>query len=81
MAYQVFSKDRLIPSTNGEMNEEDLCKIMIKLEENDNLDYVRTVPATERTINTLIMIKQGTREELIEENRKLYEAREWEKYI
>ena len=54
---------------------------MIRLEENNNLNYVRTVPATERTINTLIMIKQGTREELIEENRKLYEAREWEKYI
>ena len=64
-----------------EMNEEDICNIMIRLEENNNLDYVRTVPATERTINTLIMIKQGTREELIEENRKLYEAREWEKYI
>lgn len=81
MAYQVYSKERLIPGTNGEMNEEDICNIMIRLEENNNLDYVRTVPATERTINTLIMIKQGTREELIEENRKLYEAKEWEKYI
>ena len=81
MAYQVYRKDRVIPGTNGEMNEEDIRILSRKLEANDNLDYLCTLPATERTINTLVMIKEGTREELIEENRKLYEAREWEKYI
>lgn len=81
MAYEVFSKDRLIPGTNGEMNEENVLILARKLEANGNNNYLHTLPATERQINTLIMIKQGSREELIEENRKLYEAREWEKYI
>jgi len=81
MAYQVFSKDRLIPGTNGEMNEEDIRILGRKLEANDNFVHIGTLPVTERVINTLIMIKEGTREELIERNRKLYEAREWEKYI
>ena len=63
MAYQVYSKDRLIPGTNGEMNEEDIRILARKLEANDNNDYLHTLPATERQINTLIMIKQGTREE------------------
>lgn len=81
MAYQVYSKDRLIPGTNGEMNEEDIRILARKLEAKDNLAYIGTLPVTERVINTLIMIKEGTREELIERNRKLYEAREWEKYI
>ena len=81
MAYQVFSKDRLIPGTNGEMNEEDIRILARKLEANGNQDYLHTLPAIERVINTLIMIKEGTREELLVRNRKLYEAREWEKYI
>lgn len=81
MAYQVFSKDRLIPGTNGEMNEEDIRILSRKLEANGNQDYLHTLPAIERVINTLIMIKEGTREELLVRNRKLYEAREWEKYI
>lgn len=81
MAYQVFSKDRLIPGTNGEMNEEDIRILGRKLEANDNFVHIGTLPVTERVINTLIMIKEGTREELIERNRKLYEAKEWEKYI
>lgn len=81
MAYQVFSKDRLIPGTNGEMNEEDIRILGRKLEANDNFVHIGTLPVTERVINTLIMIKEGTREELIERNRKLYEAREWERYI
>ncbi|WP_300720598.1 hypothetical protein [uncultured Brachyspira sp.] len=81
MAYQVYSKDRVIPGTNGEMNEDDLCKIMIRLEENNNLNYAGTVPSSERVINTLVMIKEGTKEELIERNRMLYEARGWEQYI
>lgn len=81
MAYQVFSKDRLVPGTNGEMNEEDIRILARKLEANGNQDYLHTLPAIERVINTLIMIKEGTREELVERNRKLYEAKEWEKYI
>lgn len=81
MAYQVFSKDRLVPGTNGEMNEEDIRILGRKLEANDNFVHIGTLPVTERVINTLIMIKEGTREELIERNRKLYEAREWERYI
>ena len=81
MAYQVFSKDRLIPGTNGEMNEEDIRILGRKLEANDNFTHIGTLPVTERVINTLIMIKKGTREELVERNRKLYEARGWEAYI
>ena len=81
MAYQVFSKDRLIPGTNGEMNEKDIRRLGRKLEANNNCAHIGTLPVTERVINTLIMIKEGTREELIERNRKLYEAREWERYI
>ncbi len=81
MAYKVFNKDRLIPGTNGEMNEEDIRILSRKMEAKNNLNYLHTLPATERTIKTLIMIKEGTREELIEENRILYEAKEWEKYI
>ena len=81
MAYQVFSKDRLIPGTNGEMNEEDIRILGRKLEANNNFAHIGTLPVTERVINTLIMIKEGTREELIERNRKLYEARAWERYI
>lgn len=81
MAYQVFSKDRLVPGTNGEMNEEDIRILARKLEANGNQDYLHTLPATERVINTLIMLKDGTREELVARNRKLYEAKEWEKYI
>lgn len=54
------------------MNEQDLLVLLEKLEEKDNLNYVGTLPQTERGINTLIILKQGTKEELIEENRKLY---------
>lgn len=81
MAYQVFSKDRLIPGTNGEMNEEDVLILAKKLEANNNLSHIGTLPATERIINTLIMIKDGTREELVERNRILYESKGWEAYI
>lgn len=81
MAYEVLSKDRLIPGTNGEMTEYDLYILLRKLEAKNNLIYADKLPQCERGINTLVMIQEGTREELIEENRKLYEAREWEKYI
>lgn len=63
------------------MTEHDLYIALIQLEAKDNLDYADTLPQCEKGINTLIMLKEGTREELIEENRKLYEAREWKKYI
>lgn len=72
---------RLIPGTNGEMTENDLYILLRKLEYKDNMDYADTLPQCERGINTLVMIKEGTRDELIEENRKLYEAKEWEQYI
>ncbi len=77
----LINNERLIPGTNGEMTEYDLFLLLNKLAENNNFEYAATLPHCERGINTLVMIKHGTREELIERNRKLYEAKEWEKYI
>ena len=70
-----------IPWTNGEMTEHDLFLILSKLSEKGHSDCFEYIPVIERGIDTLVMIKQGTKEELIEENRKLYEAKEWEKYV
>ncbi|MDY5051348.1 MAG: hypothetical protein SPF17_07980 [Candidatus Mucispirillum faecigallinarum] len=77
----LMNSQKLIPGTNGEMTEHDLYVLLTQLEENNNFEYAATLPQCERGINTLIMIKKGTREELIERNRQLYKAREWEKYI
>lgn len=70
-----------IPGTNGEMTEHDLFLILSKLAEKGNFDCFGSIPVTERGIDTLVMIEEGTREELIEENRILYEAKAWEQYL
>ncbi|MDE7314873.1 MAG: hypothetical protein K2N11_04145 [Mucispirillum sp.] len=70
-----------IPGTNGEMTEHDLFLLLSQLAEKGHSDCFDSIPVTERGINTLVMIKQGTKEELIEENRKLYEAKAWEQYL
>lgn len=70
-----------IPGTNGEMTEHDLFLILSKLAEKGHFDCFDRIPIAERSIDTLVMIEEGTREELIEENRRLYEAKEWEKYV
>lgn len=75
------NSNKLIPGTNGEMTEHDLYLLLRQLESKDNLDYAETLPQCERGINTLIMIKQGTKKELIERNKKLYEAKQWEQYV
>ncbi len=74
-------RERIIPGTNGEMTELDLVLLLEKLEEKNNFDYADLLPICEMAIDTFVMLKEGTKEELIEENRKLYEAKEWEKYI
>lgn len=72
---------KFIPGTNNEMTEGDAFELAKKMEAKDNLKYLSTLPLPERAIQTLVMIKQGTKDELIEENRKLYAAKEWEQYI
>lgn len=76
-----YNSDRVIPGTNGEMTEKDLYRLLKHLSENGHSDCFDCIPVSERGINTLVMIKQGTKEELIEENKKLYEAKAWEQYL
>lgn len=70
-----------IPGTNGEMTEHDLFLLLSKLSEKGHSDCFGCLPVTERGINTLVMITKSTKEELIEGNRVLYEAKEWERYL
>ena len=72
---------KLIPGTNGEMTEHDLLILLEKLQAKNNFNYADLLPICEMAIDTFVMLKEGTKEELIEENRILYEAKEWEKYI
>lgn len=92
----MYNSNKTIPGTNGEMTEHDLFLLLEKLEAKnkerynikdtgENIEYdlkhSSTLPQTEKGIKTLAMIGVGTVEELIEENKKLYETRAWEKYI
>lgn len=70
-----------IPGTNGEMTEHDLFLLLSKLAEKGSYDCFGCIPVTDSSIDTLALIEQKTREELIDTNRRLYEAREWEQYL
>lgn len=76
-----YDSDNPIPGTNGEMTERDLYHLLKHLSENGHSDCFGCLPVSERGINTLVMITKATKEELIEGNRVLYEAKEWERYL
>lgn len=65
--------DRLLDSVMKKNNTEDLTVEMAEL--------MLLVPLPRKLINLLVKIGQATREELEEENRRLYAEKLWEKHL
>ncbi len=60
--------------------DKDLSK-MTSEERLSLIDFYDTLPMTTKAMDTMIRLGFDTKERLEEENRKLYKARGWEKYL